>query len=93
MIKASFAAMNEADKIAWASKQAYIGLGFAIALCAELQIDSGPMEGFDKNEFKKILKMPEHFYPQALLAVGYRSKEENSRIKNRAPQEILFTNL
>ena len=30
----------------WAKKQVYIALGFAMAACAELEVDSCPIEGF-----------------------------------------------
>ena len=34
----------------WSARQAYLALGFALAACAELQIDSCPMEGFEKKK-------------------------------------------
>lgn len=75
---------------AWCAKQAYIALGFGLAACAELKIDACPMEGFDKNEFKKILNLPDNFYPQACLGIGYRAGDENPRPKVRFSLEDLF---
>src|SRR6185295_18463282 len=50
-----------AEKIAdWSARQAYIALGFGLAACAELQIDSCPMEGFSGPEVDKILELPAH---------------------------------
>ena len=47
-----------------------------LAGCAELGIDSSPMEGFDPLSFHKILNLPEHMMPVALLALGYRDSED-----------------
>lgn len=48
-------AKSEADLLVWASKQVYIAQGFALAACAELEIDSCPMEGFDPVKVGEIL--------------------------------------
>jgi len=74
----------------WAERQAYIALGFAMAACAELQIDSCPMEGFDPAAFDKVLKLPDHFKSVVTLAVGYR-KEPATPPKKRFSGEDLFS--
>ncbi len=91
-IKKSFAAKSKEEQTAWAARQMYISLGFALAACAELEIDSCPMEGFDKEKFKEILNLPEYLYTQALLAVGYRAAGEVMPSKIRFPEEDLFEN-
>jgi len=75
--------------VAWSAKQAYIALGFAMAACAELEIDSCPMEGFDAAGFQKALEIPEHLRPVVLLPIGFRSVEPE-RAKFRFPNEDLF---
>ena len=74
----------------WASKQAYIALGFGLAACAELGIDSCPMEGFSSEEFDKILGLPEGQKSAVVMAVGYRG-EEPQYPKFRYPNNDLFT--
>ena len=74
----------------WGGKQAYIALGFALAACAELSIDSCPMEGFDHQAYHDILELPEHIKPAVSLAIGYR-KEGPARDKFRFPKGELFT--
>jgi nitroreductase len=93
MIRGSVLSKDIEAQKSWAAKQAYIALGFGLAATAELQIDSCPMEGFDPEGFKQVLKLPENFYPQAVLAVGYRdaSDEHASAPKFRVPAEDLFT--
>ena len=77
---------------AWASRQAYIALGFGLAAAAELEIDSCPMEGFVPSEYAKILSISEDKTPIVVFALGYR-KEGPSRPKFRFPENELFTTL
>lgn len=71
------------QKLAWAAKQAYIALGFALAAAAELEIDSCPMEGFDPTGFKAALNLPENIAPVVCLPIGYRSSTDSIRPKVR----------
>lgn len=77
---------------AWASKQAYIALGFGLAACAELKIDSCPMEGFGPAELDKLLKFDSDTRSVALLALGYRDPAVASMPKFRFPEADLFHN-
>jgi len=71
------------QKTAWAAKQAYIALGFAMAAAAELEVDSCPMEGFDSAGFKASLNLPENIIPVVCLPIGYRSLADTIRPKVR----------
>lgn len=77
----------------WTKKQVYIAQGFALAACAELEIDSCPMEGFDAVAVKKILELPENLDVSVLLPIGYRASDENPRPKFRFAKEKLFTTI
>ncbi len=77
----------------WAKKQTYIALGFGIAACAELEIDSSPMEGFDAGAVAKILELPSNLDVAVLLPIGYRADDENPRPKFRFSKEKLFTEI
>lgn len=62
---------------AWATKQAYIGLGTALVAAAEQKIDSCPMEGFDALKFDKILNLEEKgFKSVVMLVLGYRAETD-----------------
>jgi nitroreductase len=74
----------------WAHHQAYIALGFALAACAELGIDSCPMEGFNSEAVGKLLDVPPYMHPVVFLAIGYRSKGP-SHDKTRFSKEDLFS--
>lgn len=77
----------------WAKKQVYIAQGFALAACAELQIDSCPMEGFDPVAVAKILEIPSNLDVAVMLPIGYRAVDEHPRPKFRFTKEKLFTNV
>ena len=79
------------NKIPWATRQAYIALGFAMAACAELEIDSCPIEGFDPAGFKKALDLQGDTAPVVCLAIGYRSDADQVRPKVRFPETDLFS--
>lgn len=76
----------------WPAKQAYIALGFAMAACAELKIDSCPMEAADLTSIKKILNLPKNLEPKVLLPIGYRSQnDEHAKLtKIRFQNKDLF---
>lgn len=77
----------------WSKKQTYIALGFALAACAELEIDSCPMEWFDALSIGKILGLPGNMDVAVLLPIGYRADDEHPRSKFRLPKEKLFTSV
>ena len=81
------------DKLAWASKQAYIALGFALAAAAEEKIASCPMEGFNSAEVARILSLPETLWPVVYLAVGESADEDGTTPRFRFPESDLVQRL
>jgi nitroreductase / dihydropteridine reductase len=81
----------------WASKQAYIALGFGLFAAAALQIDATPMEGFDPEIMDNVLKLKEKRYKSTvLMALGYRDPEKDRHVhlkKVRKPYNLLFNNI
>lgn len=78
------------DLFRYVSNQVYIALGFAMAACSELGIDSCPMEGFEPAEVDRLLKLPPHMKSVLLLPIGYRA-EPPKRAKVRFAKEDLIT--
>ncbi len=77
----------------WTARQTYIALGTLLAGCAELRIDSCPMEGFENAKFDEILGLKEKGLKSAVMAaVGYRSAEDQMQhlAKVRKSKEDLF---
>ncbi len=70
VMRGSLESKSPADLTVWASRQAYIALGFAMAACAELEVHSCPMEGFLTEEFNKILQLPSDHHAVVSLAIG-----------------------
>jgi len=91
-IKKSMDKKSQKEFECWSKKQCYIALGFALAACAELSIDSCPMGGFNANKLKTILKIPKYLQPEVLLTIGYRKKDP-SRVKTRFDKKDLFTKI
>lgn len=84
------------DQESWMAKQVYIALGFMMSTCADMDIDSCPMEGFDASEFSKILKLEEKGLTACvLLPVGYRSVSDltSNTPKVRKSKEDIFVEI
>ncbi|MEW2919847.1 NAD(P)H-dependent oxidoreductase [Muricauda sp. ANG21] len=78
----------------WAARQVYIAFGNMMQAAAELKIDSCPMEGFESEEYNKILGLPEkNLTATVVLAIGYRSEEDATQHlpKVRKSTEELIT--
>lgn len=89
MMRGSLESRSQDELKAWASKQIYIALGFAMAACAELKIGSCPLEGFLPEEFDKILKLPPGHFSTVALAVGHADPAIPSLPKLRFPSQDL----
>ena len=61
------------DQMIWSKNQIYIALGNLLNTCAQLRIDSCPMEGFKPSEYDQILGLGELGLKSVLVCpVGYR---------------------
>lgn len=61
----------------WATHQAYLVLGTLLTVCAVEEIDSCPMEGFNPEEYGKILDLGNNNLEAVLaLPVGYRASDD-----------------
>ena len=58
-----------------AARQAYIGLGVALAEAAMLKVDSTPMEGFDNAKYDEILGLTERGLKSVtIMPLGHRDE-------------------
>ncbi len=77
MIKGSVGSRSTEENTAWATKQAYIGLGVLLATAALERIDASPMEGFDSAQFDEILSLKElNLKSVVVVAIGHRSAND-----------------
>ncbi len=92
MIKGTLTSFSEDHKTAWAAKQAYLALGVLLSTAALEEIDSTPMEGFDKKQFDEILDLKDLGLTSIVVCTaGYRSESDSfaSMVKVRVSKENL----
>jgi len=85
--------LSKEQQQAWATKQAYIALGTALAAAAEEGVDASPMEGFNAQKFDEILGLKEMgLRSVVILALGKRSDEDQlaKAAKVRRSPEALY---
>jgi nitroreductase/dihydropteridine reductase len=74
----SLSNMTQEQKISWAQRQAYIGLGFALVAAATEGVDSTPMEGFNPLAVDRILGLQDYgLMSVVVLPLGYRDSEND----------------
>lgn len=88
----NFDLTDERKSFDWASKQTYIALANMMTSAALLEIDSCPIEGFDREKLEKILYDEEildseHFGVSVMVSFGYRVKDIVIREKTRGKME------
>ncbi len=75
----NYLAPIEADEVLlenWTAKQCYIAMANMMTYAATLQIDSCPIEGFDKEEVEAILDLEYGHSVAVICAFGYRAKDQ-----------------
>ena len=74
----NFARSRSPEEIsAWMKNQNYIVLGHLMQICAQLRIDSTPMEGFSADQFDEILGLKERGLKTDLVVpIGYRDESD-----------------
>lgn len=67
---------------AWTAKQTAIAAGNMMTAAATLEIDSCPIEGYDKNEVEKILDLDvSKFQLSMMIPFGYRLNEQSQQLR------------
>ena len=65
--------LDQAGKVNWAAKQAYIALGTGLVAAAAEEVDSTPMEGFEPAKLDEVLGLKaKGLKSVVVLALGYR---------------------
>ena len=79
MMIGSITSMEHDQRITWAQKQSYIGLGFSLVASAVEGVDSTPMEGFVPAQVDEVLGLSElGLKSSVILTLGYRDTENDS---------------
>ncbi len=84
MIEGYALSMGKERTSQWCKEQAYIALGCLFSACAHLNIDSCPIEGYNKAEVEKLLGLPElGLQAASVVPVGYRAKDDAHARENK----------
>ena len=68
----------------WASRQAYIAMGFLMETAALLSIDACPIEGLDTNAYDEALQLKGTGYQTvATVALGYRHADDKYQLAKK----------
>lgn len=94
-LKSRYLPQTAQENFEHTARQAYIGLGLAMAQAAELRIDSTPMEGFDNAKLDALLDLPAQGLKSVLmLPIGYRDEAGDWLVKQkkvRKPKDEFVT--
>lgn len=83
----------EEEQFHWTKYQTYIALANLLSACAELKIDTCPMEGFESEQYNEILGLSaKELNASVAITVGYRSDEDLTQHlpKIRKSPDLLF---
>jgi len=69
---------GEAEIKAWMKHQVYLSLGVLLAACAEMGIDSTPMEGIENDKYDTILGS-EKYVSLFAVTIGERSESDKNQ--------------
>lgn len=85
-----FDANTEREVFDWAAKQTYIALGNMLTTAAHLEIDSQPIEGFNREKIEELLQKEGlvdtvKFGVSVMASFGYRAEGQEIFPKTRRP--------
>lgn len=94
MMKGTISSLDETQKSSWIDKQIYIALGFLLNTAAVIDVDTCPMEGFDRAQYDEILGLTDTT-SVVVCALGYRDETDDYQNykKVRKSQDELFVNI
>ncbi|MCB0736701.1 MAG: NAD(P)H-dependent oxidoreductase [Bacteroidetes bacterium] len=74
----------------WCASQTYIALGNLLTVCADMRIDTCPMEGFSKAAYNKLLGLENTEYTSTLVCpIGYRSTDDQTQNARKVRRQKL----
>ncbi len=76
--------LNDDEKIyQWSARQTYIAAANMMNAAATIEIDSCPIEGFEKENVEKVLELDTSKYQVAMmLPFGYRVNEQSKQLRS-----------
>jgi len=75
----------------WSARQTYIAFANIMNAAATMGIDSCPIEGFEKDNVEKVLKLDTIKYQVAIiLPFGYRINEQSKQLRSKFKSVVEF---
>lgn len=82
---------SDENILCWSARQTYIAAANMMTCAATLGIDSCPIEGFDKDDVEKVLKLDTSKYQLSLiLPFGYRVNEQSPQLRLDLEEVVEF---
>jgi len=84
--------LNDDDKIyQWSARQTYIAAANMMSAAAFIEIDSCPIEGFEKENVEKVLELDTtKFQVAMILPFGYRINEQSKQLRSSFESVVEF---
>jgi nitroreductase len=73
--RGTFAKQTVEEREAWGNAQSNIALGYLLLLAESLGYGTSPMLGFDAEQVKALLGLPEHVRIPAIVSIGHPDEE------------------
>jgi nitroreductase len=75
----------------WSARQTYIAAANMMSAAANIEIDSCPIEGFEKDNVEKVLELDtSKFQVAMILPFGYRVNEQSKQIRSDFESVVEF---
>jgi nitroreductase len=88
MLSGSLSLPAEQQK-AWMENQVYIALGNLLTLCAAENIDTCPMEGFDRKKLDDLLNLEkDNLNSVVMCPIGFRSEQDKYSTVNKVRRPL-----
>ncbi len=84
--------LNDDDKIyQWSARQTYIAAANMMSAAAAIEVDSCPIEGFEKEKVEKVLELDTTKYQVSMmLPFGYRINEQPKQLRSSFESVVEF---
>ena len=84
--------LNDDDKIyQWSARQTYIAAANMMNAAASIEIDTCPIEGFEKENVEKVLELDtSKFQVAMILPFGYRINEQSKQLRSSFESVVEF---
>jgi nitroreductase len=89
-LSAIFGSMSVEERGQWGLAQTCIALGFLLIAAEGLGYSTVPMLGFDANQVRQILNLPEHVKFAAMVPIGHKAAEGHSHHRHPLDKIAIF---